>query len=646
MGRLCHKTVCLVVFWRQGGGGLVYNLVFAVVVLLYFMSVRFTRRRFLGGSAALLAASCTNPAAYRLPESDASALPYYPPSLSGLRGDHDGSQHAAHGVALGGKRHALPEDGGEQCDLLVVGAGISGLTAAYLYRKAKPDAQILILDNHDDFGGHAKRNEFVVDGKTLITYGGSESLDAPESSFSKNAHALLKELGVDYRKFHQYFQKDLYAKQWGLSKGVLFGAASFGQDMVVAGDLNDPTTAAAAIARFPLPEADRAALTELYTRPKDYLRGKSRKQRQYFAEKTDYYAFLRDTVKLPHHALRFLANISSEYWGHAINAVSVGEAAENGYPGTQKLALPVEKAAKEPYIYHFPDGNASIARLLVRKLIPAAASGSTMEDIVTAPFDYAQLDKPEHRVRLRLNSTAVHLENRDGAVAALYVGKDGALKRVSARQCVFAGHAALAARIVPQMPQAQQNAMKSNVKIPMVYAKVALKNARAFKKLGVYSLYAPDAPYCLLQLDDPVNIGSYRHAATPDEPIVLHAVRIATAFDGADARAMYRGGRARLAGQDLAALEAELRGQLAGLYRLAGESLDDVLAGITFNRWSHGYSYEQVPLWDSDEAAARATAQMQKRVGNIVMAGTDVAWKPYLQDAVEQAFRAVAQLAA
>ena len=51
---------------------------------------------------------------------------------------------------------------GEEFDLVVVGGGISGLAAAYFYRQARPNARILILDNHDDFGGHAKRNEFHV----------------------------------------------------------------------------------------------------------------------------------------------------------------------------------------------------------------------------------------------------------------------------------------------------------------------------------------------------------------------------------------------------------------------------------------------------------------------------------------------------
>lgn len=613
-----------------------------------------TRRSFLRGSAAAAVslAACGrsegNELPYRPIDATKAAEAYYPPALLGLRGDHDGSQSAAHAAALGGKRFTLPQHATESYDLVVIGAGISGLTAAYLYRKAKPDAKVLVLDNHDDFGGHAKRNEFTVNGKTLITYGGSESLDSPKGTFSKNAHALLKELGVDYTKFHQYFQQDLYAKKWGLQRGSFFNQAAFGKNAVVAGDLDDPKAdAAAVIARFPLPEADRAALTALYTAPKDYLRGKTKAQKQQFADKTSYYDFLKNTVGLPEQALRYLQNISSDYWGHAINAVALSEAVENGYPGTKKLGLPKEGGEKEPYIYHFPDGNASIARLLVRKLIPAAASGSTMEDIVTAKFDYAQLDKADQPVRIRLNSTVLLAENRDGGVDIAYLTRgEENLVRVRTAKCIFAGHSTLAPRIMPQMPVPQQQAMLTNVKIPMLYAKVALKNARAFQKLGVYFLYMPDAPYCLLQLDDPVNIGSYRHAETPDEPIVLHMSGIATSFDGITARDKYRFGRRALAAKKYADLEKELLEQLRGVFQAAGENLDDVIVGITINRWSHGYSYEQVKLWDSDNTTRRTVAAMSKPLGNIFMAGTDIVWMPYLQNAVDQAYRAVAQATA
>ena len=89
----------------------------------------------------------------------------------------------------------------EEYDLIVVGGGISGLAAAYLYQqKHGTDKKILILDNHDDFGGHAKRNEHTVNGTTLISYGGSQSIVEPKHA-SRVVHNLLKDIGVDIERF-------------------------------------------------------------------------------------------------------------------------------------------------------------------------------------------------------------------------------------------------------------------------------------------------------------------------------------------------------------------------------------------------------------------------------------------------------------
>lgn len=621
----------------------------------FFMKRKISRRAFLGGSAAvtstLMLGGCEK--IYRIfsPESAQTAAhtvngTYYPPALLGLRGDSEGVQAAAHSVALKKRAYTLPGKADEQYDLVVVGAGISGLTAAYLYQKQRPEAKILLIDNHDDFGGHAQRNEFTVGGRLLISYAGSESIDSPESEYSEESLALLKDLGVDYKKFETYFHQDLYEKTRGLKKGVFFNKASFGKDTVIAAlPEAGEEEAAEIIARFPLADADKEALAALYTDPADYLKGQNKRRRAQTAEETSYYDFLKNYAKLPEGALKYLKNISSEYWGHAINAISVQEAFEEGYPGLDNLGLKAEEEGEEePYIYHFPDGNASIARLLVRKMIPASAPGSTMEDIVLAKFDYSKLDAPENNVRIRLNSTALLVENNGGGVAVAYMPHGGGnLKQVQAKQAVFAGHSALAARVIPQMPEAQKAAARTNVKVPMIYGKVAVKNTRAFQKLGVYSLYAPDAPYCLIQLDDPVSMGGYQSPLTPEEPAVIHMVRIATDFAGKTARDMYRSGRRHLNGQDYKALETEMLDQLRGIYAAAGESLDDVLAAVTLNRWAHGYSYEQAGLYDSDSSAEKTAETMQKRVGNIFIAGSDAAWMPYVHGAVDQAYRAVAE---
>ncbi|MDK4681000.1 NAD(P)-binding protein [Kingella negevensis] len=615
---------------------------------------KMTRRRFLSSSAVLAGASlisgCKEPI-YR-PVSVASAettisnRPYYPPALTGLRGDNDGSQNHAHGVALRGKNHTLPEKISEQYDLVVVGSGISGLSAAYYYQKAQPQAKILIIDNHADFGGHAIRNEFTVDGKQLITYGGSENVDSPETKYSEVASQLLRELGIDYKKFNQYFDQTLYKEKWQLKRGTYLAEKTFGKAAMIIGqtDVRNKDNAEI-IAKFPFSEEDKRALTEIYTKPQDYLKGKSKRQRQKYAETTSYKTFLAERVKLSETSLKYLQNLSSDYWGHDISAISVSEALENHYPGVQNLGLPKPDfdPDAEPYIYHFPDGNASIARLLVHKMIPNITQdkADTMEDIVTAKFQYDQLDLPTNNVRIRLNTTALLLENKDDGVAVACMEKDKQdLYRIQAKKCIYAGFAPLAARLIKEMPEAQKTAMLSGVRIPMIYTKVALKNAHAFKKLGIYAFYMPDQPYCGMMLDFSVNMGNYRAPQTPDEPIVLHMIGIRTALDGSTARDKYRAGRRQLASQSQDTLKQEVIEQLRPIYALAGENVDDAIADMTINRWAHGYSYEQVGLFDSDEATESTTKTMQKSVGNIYLANSDVAWMPYVQNAIDQGHRA------
>src|SRR6202789_4120465 len=190
------------------------------------MSNQINRRDFLSGTALLVAAGLT-PLAQIRAEPNRS----YPPSLTGLRGSHPGSFEIAHQVGREGKSFdisGLPIE--QNFDLVVVGGGISGLAAAWFYREAHgPAARILILENHDDFGGHAKRNEFRVGDQLLLGYGGTESLQSPKTFFSKTVHRLLHSLGVDLKRFDTAFDRKLYPSL-GLTPGVYFDRGSFGWD--------------------------------------------------------------------------------------------------------------------------------------------------------------------------------------------------------------------------------------------------------------------------------------------------------------------------------------------------------------------------------------------------------------------------------
>ena len=79
----------------------------------------------------------------------------------------------------------------EHYDLVIVGGGLSGLAAAHFCRKkAGKGARVLILDKHDDFGGHAKRNEFRLGGRLLLTDSGAQSIES-RGKYSYTRHVAI-----------------------------------------------------------------------------------------------------------------------------------------------------------------------------------------------------------------------------------------------------------------------------------------------------------------------------------------------------------------------------------------------------------------------------------------------------------------------
>jgi spermidine dehydrogenase len=201
------------------------------------MSRKITRRDFLNGVALTLGAAITpSPlfAAFDKQANPEKSAAYYPPALTGLRGSHPGSFDAAHSLRDGTfwDHAGKPADTGETYDLIVVGGGISGLSAAHYFRKvAGTKARVLILDNHDDFGGHAKRNEFRVGNQFRLGYGGTFSIESP-APYSAVAKALIQELGIDVPSYPQYLSKDLY-RSLGLAPNIFFDKETFGADRLV-----------------------------------------------------------------------------------------------------------------------------------------------------------------------------------------------------------------------------------------------------------------------------------------------------------------------------------------------------------------------------------------------------------------------------
>ena len=615
-----------------------------------------TRRDFVSGFAVAAAALHLSPrAAVAQGALHAAALDPqdYPPALTGLRGSHAGSFEVAHALAMEGKRWSAPRALQDApYDLVIVGGGVSGLAAAYFYREAAgPGARILVLDNHDDFGGHAKRNEFSVDGRTLIGYGGSQSIDTP-SAYSPTSLGLLRSLGVDITKFHRYYDRD-FQKRNGLGAKLFFDSAHYGRDALVDNPVatgwlfDDASTVEASVRAMPMPRAAQDALLGLLRDDRDLLPGKSLEQKIDALRSMSYDEFLRKHAGMPEEVVQLFTNQAMGLWGVGFDAISALEGAREDMPGTQHLGiggfLASEHPHDDPYIFHFPDGNAGVARLLVRALVPGSAPGNTMEDIVTARVDYATLDHADSPVRIRRGATAIEVRHTAAgdAVDVVYV-RDGVARRVRGTRAILACYNHVIPHICPELPAAQSEALRWPQKVPLVYTNVALRNWQAAKKAGLYYFRAPQDFFGYGMLDFPVGMPGYAFSAGPDEPILMHLVHTPR-IPGLPVREQYRQGRAQLLGLSFEAFEAHVRRQLTGIFGAHGFDADRDIAGITVNRWPHGYAYEYVDLFDppdwNDENGPHITARAQ--LGRISIANSDSSARAYLDSAIDAAWRAV-----
>jgi spermidine dehydrogenase len=632
------------------------------------------RRDFLNGAAMTIGAALLPPG-LRLNETKSDEpqnhAGYNPPVSTGLRGSHTGSFEIAHSLRDGTfwKNAAGTEQLAEKYDLIIVGGGISGLAAAHFYReRAGRSAKILILENHDDFGGHAKRNEFHLGGKLQLLNGGTMLIDSP-TPYSVEAAGLMKKLGIDAVALDKKCSDPGFYRSLGLGAGVFFDRETFGADRLVtglaAGEEENPGDAATSstlmefLSKTPLSEAARRDIFRIEQGKVDYLPGLTSAEKKDRLSGVSYKEFLLKIAKVDPAVIAFYQTRTNGEWGVGIDAEPALDCWALGLPGFQGLQLEPGAAPHMSYSaagyanggsarFHFPDGNASVARLLVRSLIPRAVPGDSAEDVVTAPVHYDRLDADTSSIRIRLNSTVVRARNVEGTNAAPEVeityASGTQVFSLRAGACVLACWNMTIPYLCPDLPEKQKEALHYLVKVPLVYASVGLRNWTSFQKLGVSNINVPGAYWNSVRLNWPVNIGDYHSPRSPEEPILLHMSRT-PCKPGLPAREQHKAGRMELLVTPFELFERKIRDQLSRMLAAGEFDAERDIEAITVNRWPHGYGYEYNPLFDPKWSAGQAPHIVgRKRFGRIAIANSDSGATAYTDVAMDQAYRAVDEL--
>jgi spermidine dehydrogenase len=606
-----------------------------------------TRRNFINGTL-MAAGSSMLPMGSASHAAMAALDPsYYPPSRTGLRGSHPGSNDTAHARAWSGRSDWGPTtDLAENYDLVVVGAGLSGLAAAEFFQQQYgANKRVLILDNHDDFGGHAKRNEHTIDGVTRIGYGGSQTIVEPKHA-DKVVLDLFDRIGVDLQRFETAYDLEFF-KRHDLGGCTYFNKAVYGEDRLVRHPFcNYPNyvegiqgariSNAEAVRQAPLSDSGKQQLLRVLEGGLHAIDVPAEDMQSYI-ETHSYFEYLQETLQVDDpDVLRMARNSGLDWASTGTELLSIAAAKACGALGFAPVAVYDEE---NRYIHHFPDGNAGVARALVKRLIPGVAKGSNAEALVTARFDYSGLDQRRNATRIRLNSTVVNVEHvgdpgQADEVIVTYVRDDKAY-RISAANVVMACYNMVIPHIVTGLPEAQHAALRQQEKSPLQYTTVGLRNWKAFKEQGIGLAMSPGNMHQVVMMDFPVSLGGYEYVKTPEEPCIIQMICCPYGTEGAPREQQFREARYKMLSLEFKDYEKEIRSHLGGMLPKSLFDFDRDVASMSVNRWAHGYT---------NGGPGDTTRIGRQPFGRVTIANADSAPGADAKTAIMMAHRAVKEL--
>ena len=545
-------------------------------------------------------------------------------------------------------------DTGETFDCVVIGGGISGLAAALFFqRKTRAGMNCLVLENHPIFGGEAKQNEFMVDGKRLISHQGSAiyQLMYPNSFFTRFYDSIgLKTPKLQYQTWggpgpamplanNPYDTVGMANGQYGFWFGAKFGQKS---GMWVIDPLGSVLKGA--------PISDTAR-TELLR----FLKGTPLPGDNFVPPKVEGDATSRylDSITLEQHMMKRFG-LSQETIRTFLSPVEgggsgLGPDALSGYCDYAFEMLHPLHDSSGDMTQMFPGGNTTIARLMLKSLNPAAIDGAdSVEDVSKNTVNFAALDTPQTRSRVRLSSTVVAVEHDGDPAKANFLNityvKAGKLYRVKARSAVLAGGSWTTKHIVRDLPEAQRNAYSQFYRSPCMMANVAVRNWQFLYKMGISGCQWFEGVGNYTQVCRTSLTGLQYPTIGPDSPIVL-SLKVLYSYPGLSTQDQGNRGRWELFGTSFRDYERSIREQFNAMFSKYGFDAQKDIAGIILNRWGHAYLSPQ-PGFFFGKDGEPAPREILRRApfGRIAFANTDLAGAMDHRFSILEAQRAVNQL--
>ncbi|NMG67061.1 NAD(P)-binding protein [Azoarcus indigens] len=545
-------------------------------------------------------------------------------------------------------------DSGESYDLIVVGCGIAGLSAAHVYHKERPGSSVLMLDQHAIFGGEAKQNEIEVDGTRLIGPQGSTGMVFPlqrAKAFGFYS-GFYEELGFpeafDFQepqnlRSDMLIPRDVWSPMhigWEQSDiGYFFEGQGFVKNAWHNGWKDAP-----------LPEAQKQDLTRLelsHTAPR-------RTDWAQWLDSMTYRDYLSKVMGLGPEVSKYIDPVAAAMGcGQGADTISAFSAYNFMQPGVVNYnrdpAQGKGDGTDDLYLVSFPGGNATIARRLVKYLIPDAFAGERLSELILGKLNWNALDRANQPVRIRLSSTVVAVSHDGPADSAKGVTvtwlREGRLYKARARAVIMAGQQHANKYVCRDLPRAYYEAMATFHHAPMLTVNVALRNWRFLDKLGIASARWFEGFGWWTSLRRNVLVdGRETMPLDPDKPAMMVQYNPFIVNGLNDVAQTCTAARMQLFHLPYADIEAGVRSQFQKMFGAAGFDARRDIAGIVANRWGHAYVTAQPGFFFGKDGQPAPREIIRTRFNRMAFCHAELTGAQMWETAAEEGDRAAKQI--